>query len=217
MQVRLYDNGRAKTIEVQTLVAKAFIPNPNNYECVNHINEDKTDNRVENLEWCTNKYNIRYSNAKKIDVYTKEGVYIETLDAVVDASTKYNIPASNISRCCLSKDGICYGYQFRYYKEPFVSKPFTEYRRRLSRRGHQSNENRYVPLREYTVDGNYVTTWKNSNEAAKAYGIAGSSIRKCGKGITATAGGRIFLRENETIEERLKKVQARTHKSLSEK
>lgn len=61
MQVRLHDNGRARTIEVHTLVAKAFIPNPHNYACVNHKNENKTDNRVDNLEWCSNEYNIRYS------------------------------------------------------------------------------------------------------------------------------------------------------------
>ena len=51
---------------VHKLVAEAFIPNPNGYTEVNHKNEDKLDNRVENLEWCTKGYNQRYSLSKPV-------------------------------------------------------------------------------------------------------------------------------------------------------
>ena len=55
-----------KDYRIHRLVAEAFIPNPNNLPMINHINEIKSDNRVENLEWCTNRYNITYSIGNKI-------------------------------------------------------------------------------------------------------------------------------------------------------
>lgn len=58
--VYLQKHSTCKTIKVHRLVAEAFIPNPNNYPCVNHKNEVKTDNFVQNLEWCTVKYNNGY-------------------------------------------------------------------------------------------------------------------------------------------------------------
>jgi hypothetical protein len=54
-----------KDYRIHRLVADAFIPNPNNLPFINHKNEDKGDNRVENLEWCDNRYNLNYSIAGK--------------------------------------------------------------------------------------------------------------------------------------------------------
>lgn len=56
-------NVRAFTFPLHRLVAQAFIPNPNNLPCVNHIDEDPTNNNVENLEWCSYQYNANYGNA----------------------------------------------------------------------------------------------------------------------------------------------------------
>lgn len=58
--VLLYKNGSRKTLSIHRLVANAFIPNPNNLPEINHIDRDKTNNTVENLEWCTHKENTDY-------------------------------------------------------------------------------------------------------------------------------------------------------------
>lgn len=63
--VELKQQGKKKHKRVHRLVAEAFIPNEDNLPMVNHKDEDKTNNFVENLEWCTNNYNINYGTARK--------------------------------------------------------------------------------------------------------------------------------------------------------
>jgi len=61
-RVSLYKNGKIKSYSVHRLVAEHFIPNPNNYPCVNHLDCNGNNNRVDNLEWCTYKKNNNYKN-----------------------------------------------------------------------------------------------------------------------------------------------------------
>lgn len=63
-KVGLSKNGIQQTYYVHRLVAKTFISNPDNYTHVNHKDENKHNNLINNLEWCTNKYNINYGNAQ---------------------------------------------------------------------------------------------------------------------------------------------------------
>lgn len=63
--VHLYKVGKGKMHKVHRIVAQSFIPNPNNLPQVNHINECKTDNMVENLEWCDCRYNINFGTRNK--------------------------------------------------------------------------------------------------------------------------------------------------------
>ena len=90
---RIYENHtKFKTYNLHRVIAETFIENPNNYPCVNHKNEDKLDNRVENLEWCTYSYNIIYSKGKAIKQYDKQGNLIKKWDSINEAKkeTKTN-------------------------------------------------------------------------------------------------------------------------------
>lgn len=106
--VKLSKNNTARERKVHRLVAIAFIPNPNNYDCINHKNEDKTDNRVENLEWCDHAYNNTYGTRiekqkerikKPIIQCDIEGNYINEFDSINDAANFLHILACNISNC----------------------------------------------------------------------------------------------------------------------
>ena len=61
-RVGLSKNNKTKKYLVHRLVAETFIPNPNNYPCINHKDENKQNNNINNLEWCTRSYNINYGN-----------------------------------------------------------------------------------------------------------------------------------------------------------
>lgn len=62
LRIHLRNNGKRKVYSVHRLVAEAFIPNPNNLPEVNHKDEDTSNSKVDNLEWCTSKYNSNYGN-----------------------------------------------------------------------------------------------------------------------------------------------------------
>ena len=114
-KVGLAINGKTKLCSVHRLVAAAFIPNPDNLPEVNHKDECKTNNTVENLEWCTNYYNQNYgshqancakahlnhpSYSKAVDVYDLNMNFIETLPSSRECERKYNVKSSNVRECC---------------------------------------------------------------------------------------------------------------------
>lgn len=74
LRVGLFSNGKQKLYSVHRLVAEAFVLNPENKETVNHINEDKSDNRACNLEWMTVKENCNYGSHNQRISETRKGM-----------------------------------------------------------------------------------------------------------------------------------------------
>ena len=127
---------KAKYYKVHRLVAEAFLPNPNNYPIINHRNEIKSDNRVENLEWCTNEYNCRYSFAKPIIQFSINNEFIRKWDCIVDAKNNLQIKGSEISKCCSGKyktvKGYKWGYADDYERIPFKIFDLEIYRKKVA-------------------------------------------------------------------------------------
>ena len=137
--VGLSINGKSKTHYVHRLVAETFIPNPDKKLCIDHINTDRTDNRVENLRWCTQKENInnpltkeiwsgthkgrevlsirggKHHKAKKVQQFTKDGIFIKEWSTPIEAARELGYGGSvTIRDCCRGKSKTAYGFIWKY-------------------------------------------------------------------------------------------------------
>lgn len=121
IEVCLWKNAKSKYFRLHRLVALAFLPNPNNLPIVNHKNEIKDDNRVENLEFCSVQYNTLYGNCiekrsnkkkKKIQQLDLEGNIIRNWNSILEAQNELNL--NHISDCCNGKRKTCGGYVWRF-------------------------------------------------------------------------------------------------------
>lgn len=111
-------NGKCKKERVHRLVALVFLDNPNNYPQVNHKDENKGNNCVDNLEWCDSKYNTTYSKGKAIKCIELNKVYKCSQDAVKEL----NIDDSSIRKCYKGQLKTCSGYLWEYYNGEYKSK-----------------------------------------------------------------------------------------------
>lgn len=126
LRVNLSKNGQMKTYVVHQLVAKHFLENPQGLTEINHKDENKLNNNVNNLEWCTRKYNVNYGTGiarqrlslyKPVVQYDEKHPFIASYDSIMRACRETGIDRSSISRCCRKRKGQAGGYKWRYETE----------------------------------------------------------------------------------------------------
>ena len=144
--LNLFKNGESKTVLLHRLIAQAFIPNRDNKPYLDHINTIRTDNRIENLRWCTRRENqnnpiTRYKQRlasslsikkirtatenlekgrhhyKRVRMYSKDNKFINIYNSLSEASKENNIATSSICSCCHGKLKYAGGYKWEYENE----------------------------------------------------------------------------------------------------
>lgn len=131
LYVGLCKNGRVYTKKIHRLVAENFIPNPYGYEVVNHRDEDRANNDVNNLEWCTTAYNVTYGMAKeknkktfeehgvskRVCQYDLQGNLLATYRSLADASRISGVSTGAICWCCKGYNKQAKGFIWKYEED----------------------------------------------------------------------------------------------------
>lgn len=123
LYVLLSKDGKQTKHYIHRLVAEAFLPNPNNLPQINHKDENKSNNIVDNLEWCDGKYNSNYGTrverhramiSKPVIQTTMDGEYVRWFQSATVAENECGYDSAYISQVCNGKRPNAYGYKFHF-------------------------------------------------------------------------------------------------------
>lgn len=122
--VTLFNKGESKCLAVHRLVAAAFVPNPTNSPFVNHKDGIKSNNRADNLEWCTQQQNTQHRWDKleddpygSVKQYGKDGTFIKCFASPREASKMLGIECGNIVRCAKGNANVAGGFIWRFKED----------------------------------------------------------------------------------------------------
>ena len=123
LQVMLTKGKEHKMLYVHRIVAEAFLDNDDSLNEVNHKDENVQNNHVDNLEWCSKKYNLSYGTRierivqhfkKSVAQIDMDGNVVRIFDSLSDAERIFGYNHSNVSNCCNGKIPTAYGYKWRF-------------------------------------------------------------------------------------------------------
>ena len=188
--VFLAKNGSNKQWYVHRLVASEFIPNPKNYPQINHKDEDRGNNQVNNLEWCTSKYNNNYGGhiqrgAEKLSVpvvcLDMFNMKLYEFPSSRAASDELGLDTGHVAKVLLNKSTN--HKQYIFVRE-------RDYTPELMRRKYIEANHKAVDI--FTTDGDYVGRECDTVRAGKLVGVDPSAISKCLLGKKKYAKGYVF-------------------------
>lgn len=185
--VGLSKNNKVKTLSLHRLVAKYFVPNPDNLPEVNHKDYNATNNQYDNLEWCSRAYNIEYSKdriiratkqrfSRVIYQYNQEGVLVKTWNLIMDIHRELGLNHRQITDCCNGKVKTCGNYVWSYNLLTVK-----EIREKFLRN--------QKPVLQYSLNNTLVKEWDSAKLAGDNLNIDSGHIAKCCKGERKSAGG----------------------------
>lgn len=190
-------NGKRVQKTAHPLVAKAFILNPHNKPFVNHIDGNKENNHVDNLEWVTASENTRHAfkhglmhspnkgvmgvshyASKKLLQYDLNGTYIKTWDCYSDASRFYGISTSTICNCIAGRIKSAHGYIWKPYSDDYELEISVPHNRKSPK-----------TILQYTTGGSLVKSWDGYGEIEKSGIYNRRTVSACCNGKNKTAYG----------------------------
>lgn len=192
LRVSLSKNGSSKKVFLHRVVANAFL-GVNDGMTINHIDEDKTNNRVENLEYMTLSDNIRYGGGIKrsaiarkhsekvkrtpVNQYSIDGVFLKRYKSIREAKESNGYINENISMCCSHKRNQSNGFIWRYDGDVDVS-----YNRKTNSK----------PVIQYSLNGEKIKGYKSAKDAMRITGTNACDISSCCHSNLKQANGYIW-------------------------
>lgn len=196
--VGLIINGKQKRMRVHRMVALTFIDNPDNKPYVNHINGNRSDNNVENLEWVTPSENTQHAvntglfksgRTRAVIQYNLNGEQMATFESATEAARQTGGSQSKITMCCRRQRDSANDYQWRYYDDI---------------QDVQKIEKKFITgkkVAQCDEEGNILNIYPSFKEAARAVNGTSSAISRVCSGTNIRHKGYKWKLVEEIVQE----------------